>query len=241
MNKILNLILGLLLAAQNPNLGGTGAIGGKANFGGAGTSIVFDSSFSSVLITTGTASFSWNHTVGTSGQHAALYASVAMTSTGSLAGTTCTFNGVSMTLIGTKSTSGVSGTVEFILVNPTTGTHAISCTPGGSVGTGKGVSLSFFDVNQSTPNRTAITANTPNGGTASVVVSNAVAGDVVIDAVTVYNFPATPDPSQTLLLNFRSATLTFGVSTKNANGSTTMQWTGSFSNWCEVGVALVPG
>ena len=212
-----------------------------------GVNITPDAFANSSVVFSGT-TISWSHTVG-AGSHSFLYVSLAGAATTGAASATCTYNSVSMTFLASKIDGGNGDAVAaFKLVNPTTGTNTVSCTWGATISTLIGQSSSWFGVNQVTPNRTPFTAN--NGGSAAlsptaVVVSNAVANDVVLDTTQVFVNPIAVGSGQTtrfLRNNVGGNNWGFGNSSEGASGSTTMSWTYSGTRfWAAIGVALIPG
>jgi hypothetical protein len=205
--------------------------------------ITFDSA-SSATPTGGNVNISWNHTVGV-GTNSALVVGVANAGTLS-SSMACTYNSVSMTSLASKNDgASASSSQMFILKNPTVGTNSVSCT--GTSGDYVGQSQSWFGVNQTTPNRTAFTANDGGSGTvspASVVVSNAISGDVVIDSATAFSVVITVgagQASQYYVHNPAGNFFDYGSSSISATGSTTMQWTYTGTKfWSEIGFALIP-
>lgn len=205
--------------------------------------ITFDSA-SSATPTGGNVNISWNHTVGV-GTNSALVVGVANAGTNA-SSVACTYNSVSMTSLASKNDgASASSSQMFILKNPTVGTNLVSCT--GSSSDYVGQSQSWFGVNQTTPNRTVFTANDGGGGTVSplsVVVSNAISGDVVIDSATAFSAVITVgagQASQYYVHNPAGNFFDYGSSSISATGSTTMQWTYTGTKfWSEIGFALIP-
>lgn len=93
-----------------------------------------------------------------------------------------------------------------------------------------------------------ITSNDGGSGApspTSVVVSNALSGEKVIDSVLVSDTTMTVGGSQTQLdkiLNPAGDGFSWGTSSQDATGSTTMQWTYTGSQfWAQAGISLIPG
>ncbi len=187
---------------------------------------------------------SWTHTVGATANRVLF---VSIYTEGSSAGATCTYNSVSMTLLTSEADgAGATETTAFILAGPATGANTVSCGVTNSGGIIYGQANSYFGVNQSTPNRTAVAANDGGSGSSStsVAVSNAQSGDWVVDTLVDYNKSISgPGASQTSRFNSRadSGAVYCGSSDESASGATTMTWTLSASTyWAEIGVALIP-
>lgn len=141
----------------------------------------------------------------------------------------CTYNGSSMTQMWNFRETGanISGSAGFIIPTGTgDGTaHTLSCTTGAAATNGTTLlSLSFGGVNQATPFRTASTANIDTtSGSASLVVSNAASGDMVVDGFTNWSDALAAVSTQTIRLSHNSGNGYSGyTSTAAATGSTTM-------------------
>jgi hypothetical protein len=139
--------------------------------------------------------------------------------------------------------AGATNTAVLILAGPSSGTHTIACSVSNSGGIFAGQATSWLGVNQATPNRTAVSNNGSSGSPASVAVTNAQSGDLVIDTVSTYiNGTLAVGLSQTQRYNQEQYNIWAGSSSKVATGSTTMQWTGtSWAYWAEIAVALIAG
>lgn len=222
----------------------TPAIPGPGNKGSSGSSITFDVA-SAITTAAASTSISWSHTVGASA-HPVL---IVLLEGGS--GGACTFNSVSMTSLGRQvDGAGASNLQVFILANPATGAHTVSCTGISSNDQG-GASVSFFGVNQGntvgTTWRTPVSGNNGGGGatTVTITASNAVSGDMVIDGAASFNATLTPDVSQTQTFNGicpGGSSERLASSYKIATGSTVMLWTLGISQFGAIfAFALIPG
>lgn len=159
-----------------------------------------------------------------------------------------TYNGIAMTRIpGTsiRDASNRAGVEMFILVNPPVGTANVVATILPGVNYVVGGATSFFNVNQTTPTRTA-TVNTGTGITPTTAVITVV-GDIVID--TVATLPSgflAPGPGQTERWDgddFFSVAFDVGAGSTEpaAATTTTMNWTQSVSqSWAIAAVPLQP-
>lgn len=220
---------------------------------GGGASITFDS-YGGMNASPGTAACAtspctWTHTVG-AGTHPFL---VVQLSTELATTAACTYNGVSMTQAYTAHDSIPVGYIyAFILPAPASGAHTVSCTGTGFTNGVAYVSSSWFGVNQTgtagTSYRTPVTAN--DGGTTSatvsVVVSNAVAGDVVLANFSGYGNQTVSSVSLTAIVSWSNIAFNSfpgGAQQKvTATGSTTATWNMSAAmNWVAGGLALIPG
>jgi hypothetical protein len=245
---ILRFILALALLFQQgvvvkgpANISGPGVVSAGVN-----SSVTFDAASISASIISGT-TVSWNHTVG-AGTHQVLVVSLQGSGPTGAATATCTYNSITIPFITSKIDAGNGNAVAlFILPAPSVGTFSIACTWGATIAALVGEAESWFGVNQSTPNRTAITSNGGVvAGPTSVVVSNAVSGDMVIDVMTVNataGIAVTGSQTQrNLRTNVGGNNFSAGSSSLPASGSTTMGWTYTGSHpWAEIGVALIPG
>lgn len=150
-----------------------------------------------------------------------------------------TWNGTSMTLIGSVTDPG-SGVklYRYGLVNPATGTRTLIVTFGSSGDVSAMITLrSFSGVNQSTPTGSTVTQTAIAATSISLNVS-AASGDVVADAIGAQNGTATtltPGTGQTQTSNGSSGwgntTLDrqYATSYKAGAASVTMSWTSSVS------------
>lgn len=111
-----------------------------------------------------------------------MYAIVSQRASSGLGAGTCTFNSVSATNIGSYDDQYGNTIYIFRLINPASGTATFSWSTGSASGFGVAVRVGFwYDVNQSTPNRTLSRNNGSSGGQSSISVSaTSVSGDLVL-------------------------------------------------------------
>lgn len=222
-----------------------GGNSGLINAGG-GPSITFDSAATQTAAAA--TSISWSHTVG-AGSHpvllVAIYASNAAT-------WTCTYNGVSMTQIGSKADSASGEKITlFILVTPPAGTFTVTATIGSGNSDIAGGSISFFGVNQTggVGNSWRTPSQVNDGGSTSTTisnnVSNALSGDMVVDFAEELSNTMTVGGGQTQGFYIHRPlgnSLDIGCSYEPATGPTTMTWSINIASfWADIGVALIPG
>jgi hypothetical protein len=157
---------------------------------------------------------------------------------------TATYNGTSMTLVDSITSTWVH-TYMFRLIAPTTGANNVALSWTGS-DAAIGLATSYTGVDQTTPLGTSATAS--GTSTAVTVDVSSASGELVVDAVA-YDQNCggqtiTVGASQTERLNILTVSacgITAGMSTESGAGATTMSWTGSDSqNWTTVGVPLKP-
>ena len=240
--------------------------------GGARAQVVFDSASSGAAFSnTGVLSLTWQHTVTPSGANRALFVGISTTvaplltgtpictpqpalCTGSpLMGTTSTrvisvtYNGVAMQQVGFQVSSDMAQAVEiFRLVAPSTGTNDVLVTFNPSIVFQViGGSTSFTGVSQTTPTGAFTSAFGANNAP-TVSVSDAVVGDMVLDALVVPPSAnnAVVGADQTERYNGRSFfsnsyDLGAGSTEPGAAGNETMSWTTTnTSNWALAAVAV---
>jgi len=194
----------------------------------------------------------WVHVTG-SISNGVLYAQISV-ELGTVTG--CTYNSVAMTAVGNKTDgASVTSVYTWILVAPSSGSHSISCAGTGFGNGAYGIGSSYSGVAQTgTVGNTWRAAKTANdggaqGATATIAVNNAVSGDMVVDAVSVYasgtnGTYSSSGGGQTLLEHVYSsgfAAVGAAASYEAATGSTTMTETFTGANyWADLGVALIP-
>ncbi len=153
--------------------------------------VVFDSSSSQGQFDTlGVTSVSWPHTVGTNPARA-LYVSVSTSTTvlpafpGSRV-TGVTYGGNALAPVGSRVSSDNRNSVEiYRLINPASGTATIQVNlVAGTANYAVGGGTSYSGVNQTTPNGT-FTSAAANNASPAVVISDAAAGDLVLDTLAV--------------------------------------------------------
>jgi len=192
----------------------------------------------SVTTATGTVSTTLTFAVTCAGTNRCLIVGVG--SLGSIATTaTCTYAGVSMTLVDAKSQTSGNQTVTFLfsLVVPATGTNNVIVTFSSSRDYFAACAVNFNGVDQTTPVGTDATAY-DNGGVAhlAATVTSASSG-MCIDSYVVYDntLTATADGGQTERGNVASGSagygLRYGMSTAPGAASVAMGWTKSATTW----------
>ncbi len=220
-------------------LGGKGGIGGTAGIGGGppSTSVAFDVAGAGTS-GSGVSSLTAAHTV-TNAIVNAVVVALAGLDNGANDVTGCTFNGTSMTQMWNLRETALNGyrSVGFILAVGTGDgvAHNVVCSFTNTNGQSALITESLSGVNQSTPNRSAFTASLTGGGASgcniagsiSLTVSNAVAGDIVVDELTI-NHQTSLASTQTLVKSFLNIggnnTSVLG-SRASAIGSTNMGYT----------------
>lgn len=182
----------------------------------------------------------WNHT--TAGSNRVLVCGIFSSPATNIP--TVTYNSVSLTQIWTAENTTLNmRSSGFILAAPATGSNQVSIALSGTVDVLQGYCSSWTGVNQSTPNRTAATNVEEGGNTAaSVSVSNAQNGDVVVDTIACYTTSSTP--GQTGLQEddaLVGGSLCAASQYANATGSQTMTYTiGGSGFWAIGAAALIP-
>ncbi|HSK70946.1 MAG TPA: hypothetical protein VK892_04575, partial [Pyrinomonadaceae bacterium] len=159
----------------------------------------------------GVAGLTWSHQVG-NGDGKALFVGVSTSTTTLPIGVptdrvaSVTFNGVPLTRVGTVVSSDFLNTTEiFRLVNPQNGNHPVVVTLAAVPVVGNpfvnyvvGGAISLHGVNQATPNGSFF-SSTGNSNMPTVIVTDSVSGDLVLDtlAVSPNALFVAPDPNQT--------------------------------------------
>lgn len=187
--------------------------------------------------------FSWSHTC--SGTNRLLVVSVSVTDGFGI--TSVTYNGVSMTRVGSDVQNTQPGddpwASQWYLVAPATGTNTVEVTVAATPARTNAGAVSLNGVNQTTP------LNAENGATgsstsASVSVTTTVDNCWLVDCVSVKG-ATTPSPSggQTSIHTANDADNSFGASYKGPEtptGSKSMTWTISSSPWAHKVGAYTP-
>ena len=158
-----------------------------------------------------------------------------------------TYNGVALTQLWSVA-NGVSTRSEgWILVAPASGSNWLVITFTGILGLGMGTgNIHLNGVNQATPNRTLATNKVIQRSKrqCNLTPSNAVSGDMVIDAMAGYNGSLTKGAAQTTIADNFPSVAGGGMDMVRylaATGSTAMTWTlGSNGYWSTGAVALIP-
>lgn len=203
--------------------------------------LALDATSSYISDTWGSGNRSLSHTC--SGANRVLIVSVVtIKNTGTIALTGVTYNGVSMTSIGSANVASGDGIAYMYgLKNPASGTNTILAT---TTGTGQLLmgGISFTGADQTTGWGTGQTA-TGNSTTPTVNVTLA-SGEYAVDCLAV-NPNSTTTPSvgagQTAIFATRysdtfSNPIEGGASYESGSGSTTMSWTTQNYNWAMVAV-----
>jgi hypothetical protein len=153
----------------------TAAAGG----GGGGGTLTFDAAGGSAGSGT---TLTFSHTC--TGADRILFVGVSWQGNG-ITISSVTYNGVAMSELWdvAHSSLGAYHSGGLILANPATGANDVVITFSGSADLSSAGSVSFTDADTSSPNRTAVTAD-GSSTTASVNASDAVSGDIVVDAAT---------------------------------------------------------
>lgn len=170
----------------------------------------------------GNTAFNTSHTV--SGSDRVLL--VAVSSSLALSG--ITYNSVALSsLITVNQTYLVNWyTSIWFLVAPATGTNTLTVTPGAGAPHIQDIIISSWTgVDQSTPYGTLVSTNQENQSNASIsVVASSASGEMVVDAVSVYNKTLTQGGSQTVLGSIIQDYPGIGSSYQAGAASTTMTW-----------------
>ena len=151
--------------------------------------------------------------------------------------------------------AGIENSTGWILVNPSTGSNTLAVSYTGSPDTMIGFAQPWYGVSQTGGSGGSWRSSPPNAndggsgsGTASVTVSNAVSGDMVLDVAAIYDTVGgggdlTANGSQTVQNQQNrpaSQAISYGTSNKLATGSTAMTWTLTSSFWAQGAVSLIP-
>lgn len=169
--------------------------------------------------------------------------------------TSCTYNGNAMTQMWNyrETLAGVMGSAGFVYANGVGdgSAHSVSCTfPVSQASAGAALTtVSFYNVNQSTPSRTAATTpasyDCSSTTSISLVVGSATNTDQVVDGYVLYNDnPATATTTKTVVQNHANVQFNnFATYTSRAaaTGSTTMGYTIGNKNphYCAYGAAPI--
>lgn len=132
-----------------------------------------------------------------------------------------TYNGVSATAVASRFENGGNFVQLFALAGIPTGSQTVQVTFSGAIDEGAIACCTFTGVDQSTPVGAAFTASGPN---CSAVVSDAVSGDMCVDALKWYITTPTVGAGQSLRAQYGTGEA-LSMSTEAATGSTTMSWT----------------
>ncbi len=151
---------------------------------------------------------------------------------------TVSYNGVGMTLIGAGEVGSTANDYFlFGLVNPPTGSHTFTVTPGNGSSYYTGEAASWYNVNQTTPYGSFENAHNNVVSAASLAFTGSAAGRVVTDFVWIDATGVAPATGQTTAVdNYYSpygANVGSSYTTNPLTGTTyTMSWTApSNANW----------
>lgn len=246
-------------SASNPTQVVAGKIAGSANFAGASIQyltatappVAVDAA-ASASISSGS-SLSWTHTasgtnrlviVGVSWSCDSFTAGACPASPGGVPPTisSITYGGTAMTPIGSKNVADQE-IAQYQLVNPPTGAQTVSVTFSSNVSRPiYGGSVSFTNVNQTTPIGTFASAS-GNSSSPSVTVASAV-GEIVIDTLDFDTSAATltVGAGQTQRWKNVFSAMPWGAgSTEAGAASVTMSWTANVAdNWAIGAVSVKP-
>lgn len=157
---------------------------GPAGGGGGGSIVTFDAKVSSDCYVSGTTNTCNNMTVGSGLTNSVLVVTASWNSNGTPTSFTATWNGVSMTLVGsTYSGATSSGSAIWCLAAPASGNHPIVVTLSGATSMGDNFvgATSYQKVNQTTPCANYTSAVNSSTATASLTVTTA-NGDAAVAA-----------------------------------------------------------
>lgn len=190
--------------------------------------------------TTSTQSFSFSHTVTSSGSNVALFVRLAWLHSSGRTLTSIKYNGVTLTSVASQNANTVCSVAIQQLVNPATGANNVVVATAGAPTEEVVVASSYTGVDQTTPGGTAVTA-TDTSTAPSVTVTGA-SGDIVIDMAAVgINLTATVGSGQTqdVNINLNSGDIIGFGSREDGAASVVMDWSLSSSqNWAAAGVAV---
>lgn len=153
----------------------------------AHAAITFDATSSSPFFTS-SSTMQWAHTVG-AGSNSVLI----VVATQNNSSTGVSYDGMALTKIiqTTIPADGSERTEIWYLVNPPSGTHNVSTTFSSAFTAGQDGSYSFFGVSQTNPIDATGTFSIGSGNTASITLTPTVAGDEIIDGISLQTFSQT--------------------------------------------------
>ncbi len=227
-------------ASNGTGTGGSGALIFRTAAVASGGSIPVLDVASAAQHATTTAPFpSWNHTVTASFANTLLVVTIAFASSTQTT-TSVTYGGTAMTKLTTEPCSLACTADIWYMVNPPSGTHAVSIVSWSGAASASIVagSSSYYNVNQTTPFATA--SQTHNTGTNVTVSPTTTVNQLVFDSYTATGAGGyTVGGSQTQL--YLDHTIEAGASSNRAGvaGTTAMSWTNSISEaWAEIAVPI---
>jgi hypothetical protein len=204
------------------------------------SSITYDAA-SSANIASGT-TLSWNHTT-TSQQNKIMIVSVATNVFGAPPTvSSITYNGVALTKVPNAQTNCPAKCREelWYLLNPASGTHAITVTTSASGPVNAGAAT-YYNVDQTNPLGTAVTA-AGTSSTPAITVSGTTTNQLIVDCLADTGTALTVTSGQTQLWNQSANGMTGASSSKVGSAtSTTLGWSSTTGDqWAEASVALNP-
>jgi hypothetical protein len=211
-------------------------------------SITFDAAATTSASSTN--SFSWSHTTASQSNRVLFVLCRLASSSSATTITGITYNSVALTKITSAGTSTPDDNVRveaWKLVAPTTGTNTVAVTLDTSSGSFRCGSETWYGVDQTTTNRTAVTATsgTDLHPTASTVDATSVSGDIVLDVIGWrYDGQGTVTIGGGQTERFvTDSTLVDGSSESASGVSTTMSWSWVNADWTsssQIAFAVIP-
>ena len=194
---------------------------------------------------TAQASYTWQHAC--AGENRYLTVGIAMLSVAGSSVSTITYDGVTLSLLGSR--ASVSGAIRvelWGLLAPHTGTHTISVTLSAALDS-IGSAVSFAGVQQETPTESFASASATNVGAADATVDVVTVAnhDWTVDIVATDDTAITVGAGQIVEENI-TGTLGSGAMSVEADktpaGTVTMSWTnvGALATWSIASIALRP-
>lgn len=188
-------------------------------------------------------SLSWNHTC--SGLNRLLVVQATLGGYGYTVPATlsATYNGVAMTALPMYPSGGMDlgGLQLFYLINPPTGTHTVQVSSTGGPGDIEANSVSFKNVNQSTPFQN-VSVNLGLGSTASNTIQTT-PGDMVLDSLSNGSPILSPNSGQMAQwitdLNGNTGAGSGGQSTLRGGGAMNVGWSTETDDWAEMDLDIV--
>ena len=223
---------------------GSNTAGTPGSAGGAGT-VALEGTVSTGGTTAAALSLTFSHTTGSGANRLLLVGVVWRNTSTAIPISGVTFNGTTMTQVGTNTALTNRRLAIYSLVNPpasTTGNVVVTLSGSTNATDIVAGAANFSGVDQTTPLGTFATASSSSGTTPSVAVTT-VANDLVFDTVVAANGTLTVGSGQTSRWNVTptTANITSGGSTEPATTtSTTMSWTAASGAWAIGAVPIKP-
>lgn len=142
---------------------------------------------------------------------------------------TATFNGVSMTSIA-KAAQTIGGSYDtnsqaFYLLSPPSGSHTVALSYSSSANAGEASSSSYTSVNTSAALGTPVTSNSTATVADTITITDAVAGDIVIDCLAIDTGQGgVPSGNQTSRMNASTSGYIGAAQDAAGAGSVAMTW-----------------